>query len=62
METGSAAADIEKVVLRMEQELDPVEWNRDDQRIDVIPDTAEDMGPGVTVCVCVCVCVTVCVW
>jgi hypothetical protein len=44
---SGTAADLNNVVLRMERELDGVEWNRDagNGGIDVVPEAADDMGP-----------------
>ena len=46
---SGTAADLNNVVLRMERELDGVEWNRDAGigGIDVVPEAADDMGPGI---------------
>ena len=43
--TDSVSANLNDVVLRMEQELEGVEWNGDNE-VDILPETAEDMGPG----------------
>ena len=50
MATDSVTADINRVVLRAERELDTVEWNENHEggagsHGSVIPDTADDMGP-----------------
>ena len=46
---SGTAADLNDVVLRMERELDGVEWNGDagNGGIDVFPEAADDMGPGI---------------
>jgi hypothetical protein len=54
MATNTVAADVDRIAVRAEQELDEVEWNRDTKRVgnrpsyhgnNILPDTADDMGP-----------------
>ena len=55
MATNTVAADVDRIAVRAEQELEEVEWNRDTKRVgnrpsyhgnNILPDTADDMGPG----------------
>ena len=55
METDSISADVDRVVLRAERDLDSVERNQDTREgvgvsgyhgNDFLPDAADDMGPG----------------
>ena len=52
MTTDSAAANLNDMVVRMERNLDAVEWTGDPGSLGVglLPETADDMGPGMTNC------------